>query len=105
MGSLERKPPVGSKKVSTLKEHHLETSIKPQVTSLPEGTVPSDLQLHIEQTFSHQLGQLPSEQRPEAQPHQRPLSPVAQEIIDTLRSPQDVRKAVVIAEILRRPEF
>ncbi len=106
LGTLERKPAVKKKKVSTLEEHHLQTTIKPQTASLPEGTVPSDLQIHVEQTFAHDSGgQLPSEQRPEAEPQQQEISPVAQEIINTLRNPQDVRKAVVIAEILRRPEF
>ncbi len=105
IGTLEQKPPAAEKKISSLEEHHLQTTIKPQVAGLPEGTVPSDLQLHVEQTFSHESGQLPSEQRPEAEPHQRPISPVAQEIINMLRDPQDVRKAVVIAEILRRPEI
>ncbi len=105
VGTLQERPAQGKKKLSSLENRHLETSIKPQVTSLPEGTVPSDLEIHVEQEFAHHTGELPSEQRTEAQQPPSALSPVAQEIINTLRNPQDVRKAVVIAEILRRPEF
>ncbi len=88
---------IQERKVSTIEQRHLKTSVPPAEAA----PVP-----HVEEVFSHQLGELLiSELRPETVHRPTALSPLAQDIVNMLRSPQDVRKAVVVAEILRRPEF
>lgn len=64
-----------------------------------------DARLH--QTFDHALGQLKkTASSTAAQPHAAPAPDVTvSELLSMLRTPGSIREAVVMAEILRRPEW
>jgi hypothetical protein len=61
---------------------------------------------HLHQVFDHQLGRLKkSASESAATPHEKPAPEVtAGGIGSLLRSPQSIRDAIVMSEILRRPE-
>jgi hypothetical protein len=60
------------------------------------------LQSHLKKKFEHQVGAL--EHRTTAGPSQRARTPVAQSIFEMLKRPEGVKQAVVLGELLRRPE-
>jgi len=65
------------------------------------------LESHLQQTFDHQLGQLKTTaSSTAATPHANAAPDVTvTELLKMLRSPESVRDAIVMAEILRRPEW
>jgi hypothetical protein len=60
------------------------------------------LESHLKQKFQHQVGAL--EHRTSVGPTQRARTPIAQSIFDMLKRPDGVKQAVVLGEILRRPD-
>ncbi len=63
----------------------------------------------IQSKFDHEVGQL--EDKPsvqdnwEAQTDRTPVSAVAQDLLQMLRTPKSIRQAILISEILNRPQF
>jgi hypothetical protein len=58
---------------------------------------------HVQERFQHQLGAFQQSQQPTET--RRTRSSVAAEIAQLMKSPQGVRQAVIVSEILRRPDF
>lgn len=58
---------------------------------------------HLQERFQHQLGAFQQSQQPTET--RRTRSSVAAEIAQLMKSPQGVRQAVIVSEILRRPDF
>lgn len=65
------------------------------------------LQEHLKEVFDHELGRLSkTASSTAATPHEKPLPDVTlEELRAMLQSPQSVRDAIVVAEILRRPSW
>jgi len=65
------------------------------------------MQAHFQQTFDHQLGRLKSSSVETALVETERTAPQLSldKIIQLLRSPGSVRDAIVMAEVLRRPDF
>ena len=66
------------------------------------------MQAHFHQTFDHQLGRLkssPSERRRSSETERSVPQLSLDKIIQLLRSPGSVRDAIVMAEMLKRPEW
>ena len=62
------------------------------------------LESHLHQVFDHQLGKLKKTASTAAPaPHDSPASDMS-ELLQMLRSPKSVRDAIVMAEVLRRPD-
>lgn len=59
---------------------------------------------HLHEKFQHQLGAFQTSQQP-TETQRRQGNEVAAEIAKLMRSPQGVRQAILVSEILRRPEF
>ena len=67
----------------------------------------SKMQAHLQQVFDHKLGQLKSSGGPTAlvTGEQTAAELSLEQIRRMLRSPQSIRDAIVMSEILRRPEL
>jgi len=65
------------------------------------------MEAHLHSVFDHQIGRLKTTaSETAATPHERPAPEVtAGELVARLRSPQSVRDAIVLAEILHRPQW
>jgi hypothetical protein len=62
------------------------------------------LESHLHQVFDHQLGKLKkTASTTAAAPYDSPASDMS-ELLQMLRSPKSVRDAIVMAEVLRRPD-
>jgi hypothetical protein len=59
---------------------------------------------HLQERFQHQLGAFQQSQQP-TETRRRPKNDAAAEIAKLMRSPQGVRQAILVSEILRRPDF
>ncbi len=93
---------------------HMDTSDYADRASLMAaevGMADDHMEAHVHQVFDHDLGQLEAKDRDrETQgAHQRPSPPatgdIAASLIQMLRTPATVRQAIVLREILDRPEF
>jgi hypothetical protein len=58
---------------------------------------------HLQERFQHQLGAFQQSQQPTET--RRTRGSAAAEIAQLMKSPQGVRQAVIVSEILRRPDF
>jgi hypothetical protein len=58
---------------------------------------------HLQEKFQHQLGAFHSSQQPTETRRKR--NDAAAEIAKLMRSPQGLRQAILVSEILRRPDF
>jgi hypothetical protein len=69
--------------------------------------VDEKLEAHLHQVFDHQLGRLKKTATDTAAPaHERPTAELTSaQIIQMLRSPTSIRDAIIMAEVLRRPEW
>jgi hypothetical protein len=69
--------------------------------------VQDKMQAHLHQVFDHQLGRLKTSSGQEAAPTvEKPTSELSPDlVVRMLRSPGSIRDAIVMSEILRRPEF
>lgn len=67
----------------------------------------SKMQAHLQQVFDHKLGQLKSSGGPTAlvTGEQTAAELSLEQIRRMLRSPQSIRDAIIMSEVLRRPEF
>lgn len=64
-----------------------------------------DLQAHVDETFSHQLGSLQPMSSATYGATARAGSEVAADILRVLSDPRQVRNVIVLQEVLRRPKF
>jgi hypothetical protein len=108
--------PVVAEDVATHVAKHLNTREFSERTShLGEhvGMADDDMDAHLHQKFDHKLGRLggalksqvsDSDASAYEQPQAAPASSGATEIAKLLRTPQNVRNAIVLSEILTRPE-
>jgi hypothetical protein len=62
---------------------------------------------HLHQVFDHKLGQLRSSatEPAAAEPNKLAADMTADQVLRMLRSPASVRDAIVLAEVLKRPEW
>jgi hypothetical protein len=66
---------------------------------------PDTFQSHLDQTFGHQVGTFAGSARSESTAAAAPAAAaVANDVVALLRDPQSIRDAIVVSEILRRPE-
>jgi hypothetical protein len=82
--------------------------IRQEVSDLGEAVITADREfdVQLQQKFDHQLGSLRSHSLAPAadQPAKQPATTPASEIAAMLASPAGVRQAIIVNEILRRPD-
>lgn len=59
---------------------------------------------HLHQVFDHQLGQLKQTAQAALPPGDAPAGSTMSELMRLLRSPQSIRDAIILSEVLNRPE-
>ncbi len=96
--------------VSNHVRQHLDTSdISDHATQLGEEVALADekLDARLHQTFDHQLGRLKKRQDVETltTTTSKDVSPIAADLLDMLSNPKSIRQAILLNEILKRPEF
>jgi hypothetical protein len=97
----------------TVAEHvrqHLDTSDITQKTATlgqAVGLADDKLEAHLQQVFGHTVATLEKPVDPELAGvvDSRKVSPLARALVDLLRKPETIRQAILVSEILRRPEF
>jgi hypothetical protein len=106
---IEAEHNYGSQSVDEHVRQHIDTKeIVTQVESLGQKIQSAGKRVaeRIHSKFDHdiaKLDDLPSIQ--DAQLHRKSVSPVAQAIVQQLRTPSSARQAILLAEILARPNF
>jgi hypothetical protein len=84
------------------------TEIRQEVSHLGEAVITADKQfdVQLQQKFDHQLGSLRQQQLTPLQDPRLapPVDTPASQIVAMLTNPAGVRQAIVVNEILRRPE-
>ena len=106
-----RKQDLRDESVTQHVARHLDSSsITEHASHLAENLEQADerLEERLHEKFDHDLGSLRDSARQE---HVAPvvtvqtISPMANDLIEMLKSPQTVRQAIIIAEVLKRPNF
>lgn len=107
----DRKTDLRDESVTQHVARHLDSSsITEHASHLAENLEQADerLEERLHEKFDHDLGSLQDRKRQE---HVAPIvtvqaiSPMANDLIDMLKSPKSVRQAIIIAEVLKRPNF
>ena len=97
--------------VSQHVSRHLDSSrVTEQASHLAEKLEQADerLEERLHKKFDHDLGSLEGKKRPEQIAPvvtSQAISPLANDLIEMLRTPKTMRQAIIIAEVLKRPNF
>ena len=104
---------LGSQSVASHVETHIDTrEIAKHASHLGEnvGAAREKVKERIQRKFDHEVGHLKVKTREgvtaiAAESTKEKVSPVALDLVNLLTSPQSIRSAILLNEILRRPDF